>query len=50
MLAPRLPVLSHGLSRLSVSPPDGHDWFVAAALLAFFALGWLAAMAGGMVS
>ena len=28
-----------------ISAPDSHDWFIAAALLAFFALGWLAAVA-----
>jgi hypothetical protein len=41
----RLPVLPGRLSRIGIAAPDRHDWFIAAALLAFFALGWLAALA-----
>jgi len=45
-LVGRLPVISNGLSRIvRISAPKGHDLFIAAALLAFFTLGWLAALA-----
>src|SRR5688572_23853766 len=44
-LTGRLRAVPHWLTRvgrhLPIAAPNGHDWFIAAALLAFFALGYL---------
>jgi hypothetical protein len=53
-LTGRPPIRSQWLIKagryVRMSAPDGHDWFIAAALIAFFALGYVAAMASGSMA
>ena len=53
-LAGRLPAvptwLGRVVRRVPIAAPNGNDWLIAAALIAFFALGYLAAMASGSMA